>query len=147
MTNSNLYALQQLTEVLTTGTDEIRMRSELLGVLFNAVPIGIIIVSASPDYKILAANNQVLEYLGYSDENELLHKTPMDITKPGDAGSDLQDLHNIHIAAQNGKAFNKTYLRADGTPFKARIKLYHLFDNLGVVTRTIVMVEKECPMK
>jgi PAS domain-containing protein len=141
MEQNNLQTLRHLTEVLTNGIDEIRMKSELLALLFNAVPVGLFIVGESPTYKILAANKKIVSLLEYDAENELIGLTPKDITKPGDIGSNVDDLKNLYIAARTGTTLIKTYITKTGKELKAKITLYHLFNSMGIVSRTIVMVE------
>ena len=52
MKNENLETLKRLTTTLTNGIDEIRLKAELLGILFNGISCGVFIVNN--DKKILS---------------------------------------------------------------------------------------------
>jgi PAS domain S-box-containing protein len=139
MKSENLKTLQRLTDALTNGIDEIRLKAELLGILFNSINCGVFIVGS--DKRILAANNAIIHALGYRSEDELIGKTPMTITAPGQFGATTEDIHKLWDEAFSGRAFSKAYLKKDGTLYKANIKLFHLHNQLGEVARTVIIIE------
>jgi PAS domain S-box-containing protein len=136
---TNLDTLKNLTAALTNGLDEIRLRAELLSVLFNGVSCGVFIVGA--DKKILAANYSILNALGYDTEEELIGKTVMEITKPGDIGSKDEDLKKLWSEDFSGRVFKKSYLRKDNSPYPANAKIFHLHNQFGYVTRSVILIE------
>lgn len=102
---------------------------ELLDGIFENAPIGMAVASV-PAGRFLRVNPALCEIVAYS-EAELLERTFLDITHPGDAGRDLAQSRRL-LAGRTRRYESETrYVRRDGHEVWAALSVSLLRDEAG----------------
>jgi diguanylate cyclase (GGDEF)-like protein/PAS domain S-box-containing protein len=78
---------------------------------FEDAPIGVALIGLNGRY--LRVNRALCDMLGYSEE-ELLEKTPLDLTHPDDLGATAERMRQVLEEGPGSYTIEKRYVRADG---------------------------------
>jgi two-component system cell cycle sensor histidine kinase/response regulator CckA len=120
-------------------TDEaLRQSEERFRAAFENAPIGMALVAC--DGRFTAVNDALCEILGYTSE-ELLAKTFQEITHPTDQESGRNVLPRMLAGEMPRVAFEKRYLRKDGTVAWAHVHFAVLHDAAGVPAGFITQIQ------
>jgi nitrogen fixation negative regulator NifL len=101
---------------------------------------GVGIVEVTGEDRFIAANACACQILGRSQE-ELLHSNVHELTWPEDR--ELSDRFNaaVHAGASERVAYEKRYLRGDGSPVWCRVNVSAVRDDQGQWLRSITTIE------
>jgi PAS domain S-box-containing protein len=115
-----------------------REQDQLFATVFNNAPHGIGVTDTAGRF--LGANASLLRLLGYG-EAELLGKTLLDLTHPGDAARAGRVLQTVLGGAAERAEVDKRYLRKDGTEVWVHVSLARIADSEGRATHVVAQVE------
>jgi PAS domain S-box-containing protein len=118
--------------------EALRQSEQRLRGMFDHAAVGI--VEVDRDDRIVAANERLLEILGYGRE-ALLGKTIHDITHPEDQASSDRLEADVHEGRTPVADQEQRYVRADGTPIWVHVKTSGVRDAEGRWVRSVGTVE------
>jgi len=105
--------------------------------MFHNAAIGIVEVDATD--AIIAANDRLCQFLGYSRE-ELLHMTVHELTAPEDRERSDEVNARVHTGA-GVEGYEKRYLKRDGSRLWVHVTVSGMYDAQGHFTGSIGTVE------
>jgi PAS domain S-box-containing protein len=112
--------------------------------LFAQTGVGIAV--GSLEGRLLRANEALCRMLGYG-EQELLQKTVQDITHPDDLESNREFREELLSGRSQARAYEKRYLRKDGSPIWVQIAGTVLRDESGSAQCFVVLVHDISELK
>ena len=116
----------------------------LFGSLFAQTAVGIAV--GSLEGRLLRANEALCRMLGFS-EQELLQKTVQDITHPDDLASNQEFREELLSGRSRARAYEKRYLRKDGSPVWVQVAGTVLRDESGSPQCFVVLVHDITELK
>jgi PAS domain S-box-containing protein len=118
--------------------ETIRKNEQRLNAIFNNAAIGI--VELDVDTRFIMVNDRVCEILEYTRE-ELLNKTVLDVTAPGDR----EQTRKLHDSLLRGDTsilnYEKRYTKKDGASIWVHISMSAIRDVNGIYIRSIGTVQ------
>ena len=116
----------------------------LLDALFGQAAVGVAV--GSTEGRFLRANEALCGMLGYS-EQELLQRTIRDITHANDLESNLEFREQLLSGQTQSRAYEKRYLRKDGSPIWVQIVATTVRDGAGAPQCIVALVHDITELK
>jgi PAS domain S-box-containing protein len=118
--------------------EALRQNEQRLAGMFDHAAVGI--VEVDRDDRIVTVNERALEILGYRRE-ALLGRTIHEITHPDDRPSSDRLNAEIHEGHRGFADYEKRFLRGDGSPVWAHVKVTGVRDGAGRWVRSVGTIE------
>jgi PAS domain S-box-containing protein len=125
---ATLIDAQETLQRSATLEQALRENEELYRATFEQAAVGMCHVAL--DGRFLRVNAKLCDWLGYSQE-EFLKLTFMDVTHPGDVGSDMENAKALLTSKRDTYQIEKRYLRKNGKAVWGQLTVSLLRDQRG----------------
>ena len=134
--NQNIQTLSEIDKRILVEK-ELREREDRLRRMFDQSPIGVAIISL--DNHFVQVNDALSRITGYAPE-ELLKKTPADITHPEDMARERELNEQLKAGITGQFETNERYIRKDGSMVWVHVSVHLLRDPEGTPRYYIPMI-------